>query len=157
MEECGRSGRDAGGQELTADLPPAVRIHGIEEARIPLAVARHLGVPMTLVSAPGAAGHAGAGWWTALVAILREEYPDVAFVAVLDCGQAPGQVLAAIRAGCADIAFNGPDDVTARLDDIAAQAGSRLHRPIGRVLDLRGIRRSRDAVTAWLTGVPASG
>lgn len=134
-----------------------MRVHGIGEARTALSVARHLGKRVIVVSAPGAAGHAGAGWWAALTATLRAEFPDMDVIAVLDCGEAPGHVLAALRAGCTDIGFTGPDDVTARLSDIAGQAGARIHRPIEGTLDLRGIRRTRDAVTAWLTGVPASG
>lgn len=138
-------------------LPPAVRVHGIDEGRTALSVARHLGLDVTLASAPGAAGHAGAGWWVALAAALRAEFPEVPFVPVLDCGEAPGHVLAAIRMGCSDIAFSGPDDVTDRLSDIAAQVGARIHPPVAEALDLRGVRRSRDAVTAWLKAADAAG
>lgn len=115
-------------------------------------MARHLGQAVTLASARGAAGFAGAGWWKALSDLMAAEFPDVAFVAVLDCGDASGRVLSAVRAGCTDIAFAGPDDVRTKLADIAAQAGARLHLPIESPLSIRGVRRSRDAVTAWLTG-----
>jgi hypothetical protein len=54
-------------------MRPAIRIHSLAEARVALGVARELGRPVLLASAPGAAGHAGAGWWRALVEAARAE------------------------------------------------------------------------------------
>jgi hypothetical protein len=76
-------------------LAPAVVIHNIEDARLVLALDR----PATLVSAPGAALFAGAGWWVALMAVIRAEYPARIFDDLLDCGDAPGRAAEALRAG----------------------------------------------------------
>ncbi len=72
-------------------LPPAVVVHGLGDARRALAPGR----PVTLLSGPGAAIYAGAGWWRALVAASGTAGPDV-----LDCADAPGRAMEALRAGC---------------------------------------------------------
>jgi hypothetical protein len=74
---------------------PAVTIHSAADARSALAP----GLPVTLVSAPGAALYAGAGWWTALMAVARSEHPGRTFTDILDCGDAPGRAAEALRAG----------------------------------------------------------
>jgi hypothetical protein len=76
-------------------LPPAVMIHSAADAQSAL----RPGLPVTLVSAPGAALYAGAGWWTALMAAARTEHPGRAFDDLLDCGDAPGRAAEALRAG----------------------------------------------------------
>lgn len=76
-------------------LPPAVIVHQLDHARTVLA----LGCPVTLLSAPGAAAWAGCGWWRALVTQAGNACPGVAFTDVLDCGEASGQALAALRIG----------------------------------------------------------
>lgn len=83
--------------------PPAVVVHGLADARDALAP----GLPVTLVSAPGAALYAGAGWWTALMAAARAEHPDRSFDDLLDCGDAPGRAAEALRAGQRLIVLRG--------------------------------------------------
>lgn len=70
-------------------------IHGLVDARTVLAVGRGV----TLLSAPGAALFAGAGWWRALVARARAEYPAVPCDDILDCADASGLALGAFRIG----------------------------------------------------------
>jgi hypothetical protein len=73
--------------------PPAVIIHGLEDARAALAP----GLPVTLLSAPGAGAVGGALWWRALMRLARPgeaDGPDI-----LDCGTDAGAALAALRAG----------------------------------------------------------
>ena len=74
---------------------PAVIVHSAADARLALAP----GLPVTLVSAPGAALYAGAGWWLGLIAAARAAHPDRRFDDVLDCGDAPGAAAEALRAG----------------------------------------------------------
>ncbi len=76
-------------------LAPAVIVHGLDDAQAALAVGR----PVTLLSAPGAALYAGCLWWTALVAEARAGSPSVESSDILDCADAPGHALAAIRIG----------------------------------------------------------
>jgi hypothetical protein len=76
-------------------LPPAVVVHGLPDA---LAAVRP-GLPVTLLSAPGAASYAGALWWRAVIAAARAASPDVEVADVLDCADAPGRAMAALREG----------------------------------------------------------
>ncbi len=104
--------------------PPIV--HSLEQARTTLAAA-DVDRPVRLQSPPGAAGQHGIGWWQALTRALAAEFHDLEIEAVLDCGDAPGLALAALRAGIPVVRVSGlPDDVRDRLADIAGQMGARL-------------------------------
>ena len=103
------------------NLPPAIVVRGLTEVRAALAP----GLPVTLLSAPGTACHAGIGWWRALAGLARAE-ARAAVVDVLDCADAPGEAIEALRAGCRIVVL-APDmpawpDVAAR----AALAGATL-------------------------------
>ncbi|MBI1206351.1 MAG: hypothetical protein GC191_03565 [Azospirillum sp.] len=126
-------------------------VYGLEDARTALGVAAGLGVAAILVSAPGAAGYAGCGWFAALIASARAEFPKVALTAILDCADQPGDVLAALREGIRDIHFTGRDDVAARLADIAGQHGAVLHRLLPEALDLRHCRDPAARCRNWLS------
>lgn len=97
------------------------RIHvaDIDQARAALAGSG----PVILVGEPGLAG---IGWWRELLTLLRAEYPDRAFEAVLDCGAAPGLALAALRAGIRWIEVEASPDLLAKLQAIAEQTGARI-------------------------------
>ena len=97
-------------------LPRAVVIHGLPHARMAL----QRGRPVTLLSAPGAPSYAGCGWWRALVAAARAEFPDMDPPDVLDCADAPGRALEALACGCGIIVLRrGP-----AFADIAERAAS---------------------------------
>ncbi len=74
---------------------PAVIVHGLADARAVLAV----GAPVTLLSAPGAALFAGCLWWRELIAAARADHPHAEAVDVLDCADASGMAMAALRSG----------------------------------------------------------
>jgi hypothetical protein len=74
---------------------PAVVIHGLADARAAMAPS----LPVTLLSAPGAALFAGCGWWRALIDFARAEYHGVPIDDILDCGDASGLALGALRIG----------------------------------------------------------
>jgi hypothetical protein len=97
-------------------LPPAVIVHGLPHARAALAP----GLAVTLLSAPGAACYAGVGWWRALVsqaAAGRAAPPDI-----LDCADAPGRALEALRHGQRLLVLRGLPPAV--FEDIAARAAS---------------------------------
>ena len=101
------------------ELYPAAIVHGLGDAVAALA----RGEPVTLISAPGAALHAGCGWWQTLIEAARAAYPDVPCIGILDCADATGQALAALRIGVTRLVLwpeaPGRDAVVA----IAAAAG----------------------------------
>ena len=74
---------------------PAAIVHGADDARLALSI----GLPVTLLSAPGAALYAGCGWWRALVRQALAAFPEVPAEDILDCGDGAGQALAALRIG----------------------------------------------------------
>jgi hypothetical protein len=81
------------------ELYPAVIVHGLKDATAALARAAAEGAPVTLLSAPGAAFHAGCGWWRAMAGAARARYPNVPCIDILDCADGTGQALAALRIG----------------------------------------------------------
>jgi hypothetical protein len=126
-------------------LPPAVIVHGLNDARKAVAA----GLPVTLLSAPGAAAYAGCGWWQALLRALRNECPQAAVADLLDCGEASGQALAALRIGLRHLVLApqapGWDAVAA----IAAGQGGRVMRQPPPALDL-GSSPTDLALRRWL-------
>ncbi len=119
--------------------PPAIVIHGLDHARLALAS----GVAVTLLSAPGAALYAGAGWWRALIAQSGTRLPDI-----VDCADAPGRALEALACCCRIIVLHpcpAWDQVAARASD----AGATLLRERPPALDLAVPGAARD-IAAWL-------
>ncbi len=96
-------------------LPPAVMVHGLEQARAALAP----GLPVTLLSGPGAGAYAGVGWWLALIAHAAGTATPP--LHILDCGEATGRALEALRAGQQRLVLSAPPTLFA---DIAARAAS---------------------------------
>ena len=137
--------------DLPAKTRP-IRIHSLAEARAACAAAAELGVPLLLVSAPGAAAYAGAGWFRAVIARAAALHPSVEMAAVLNCADRPGDALGALSAGIAALLFTGRADVAARLADIAARSGARLLTDLPEPLDLRGVRDPQRACREWLGG-----
>jgi hypothetical protein len=125
---------------------PAVIIHGAEDGRRALA----LDLPVTLCSAPGAALYAGAGWWCAMMALLRAERPARAFEDILDCGDVPGRAAEALRAGQRLLVLDGAAPAMAdRVRRMALECGATVLAAMPPALDLaqRGALRR---LPAWL-------
>jgi len=70
----------------------------------------------------------GAGAFLALIKAARAAVPGVAVEAVLDCGDAPGHALGALRLGAEAISLTAPDEVMQKIAEIAAQTGAKLYR-----------------------------
>lgn len=84
-----------------------------------LQVADGLMIDVQLRSAPGASAFAGVGY---LHALGEEAGHEV----LIDCHDDAGLVMAALRAGCRLLVFNGPDETYQRLADMAAYHGATL-------------------------------
>lgn len=100
-----------------------VTVRTLEEARSALAE----GGPVRLDSPPGAALFHGVSWWLALLRLLDAEFPGAEYDAVLDCADAPGAALAAIRSGVKRIRLDST--VADKVADIARQAGVAVETP----------------------------
>ena len=130
----------------------AIIVHGLDHARAALAAAADCGRPVTLLSASGAAGYAGAPWFLRLVALAADEHPDAEWEAVLDCADRPGHVLAALRQGASAVRFTGSKATAAKLAAIAESYGARLETGRPKALDVRGEADPSAACRTWLGG-----
>jgi len=74
---------------------PSVVVHSLADARTTLSIGRSV----TLLSAVGAVIFAGSAWWRALIDRAAAEYPDVRCDDILDCADASGLALGALRIG----------------------------------------------------------
>jgi hypothetical protein len=123
-------------------LPPAVVVHGLDDARQALAPGR----PVTLLSGPGAAIYAGCGWWRALVTASGTTGPDV-----LDCADAPGRAMEALRTGCRLLVLDPAVPAAGLVAARAAAVGASVLPQRPPALDLAqpgSLRR----LEAWLAG-----
>lgn len=93
-----------------------------------LAAARASGTAPVLLTPENAAAIYGAGYLGALQARAREEFPDVPFTLIVDCGDTPGYALACLRAGVSRISMATHND---KIADIARKMGAELvRRPV---------------------------
>jgi len=99
--------------------PPVVIVADIDEAREALRAARLLGLGLRLASPRGAVRHAGAGYYRALGAEIGAEL-------VIDCDDAAGFAMEALRLGARDLVYRGEAGVRRRLDAIARTLGGRV-------------------------------
>ena len=151
-----RAESEAGGGD-----PPAVTVHAAAEAALALSLAGKHGV--LLLSAPGAAGYLGPAWFLAMVAAAVAAVPGVPHKPVLDCADAPGQALGALRAGLRDLVLDSACPAFAQVEAAAAALGGRLRRVRPASLDLGPLELSRAGARAklakWLSdgGRPGPG
>ncbi|MGH7189236.1 MAG: hypothetical protein ACREF0_08685 [Acetobacteraceae bacterium] len=124
---------------------PAVIVHGLEDARAALAPGR----PVTLLSARGAALYAGCGWWQAMVEAARAEFPATDVDDVLDCADAPGRALEALRVGVRNLVLDADCPAFPTVERVAAELGAQVLPAAPTALDL-GQRGAMRRLLAWL-------
>jgi hypothetical protein len=124
---------------------PAVIVHGLADARAALAP----GMKVTLLSAPGAALFAGCLWWRQLVAAARSDYPCTEASDILDCADASGLAMSALRSGVHRLVLWPQAPGQAKVAAIAEAQGGFVLSQAPAALDLahrNAIRR----LDAWL-------
>ncbi len=130
--------------------PRSIIVHGIAHARAAAAAASALDGPVRIRSAPGAASYGGAGWFLEMIDIVRAEYPDARIEASLDCADAPGHAMAALRRGAEMIRFRGARATNQKISALAAAHGAVLDTARGAPLDLLAIGDAERACLKWL-------
>jgi len=110
---------------------PAVTVHGLEQACTVL----RPGLPATLLSAPGAALAGGCLWWRELVAAARQAVPGTPCEDILDCADAPGRAMAALRIGQTFLILDPACPAFAAVAAAAATLGARILATRPRSLD----------------------
>ena len=126
---------------------PAVIVHGAEDVRAALAA----GLKLTLLSGPGAALYAGCLWWRELASLARREYPFLVGADVLDCADAAGRALEAIRIGQSCLILSPAAPGFAAVAAIAEAGGLTLLRERPPALDM-AVRGASRHLEAWLRG-----
>ncbi len=125
-------------------------MHGIAHARAAAAAAATLGVAVRIRSAPGAAAYGGAGWFLEMIDIVRAEYPNARIEASLDCADAPGYAMAALRRGAEMIRFRGTKTAGEKIAQLADARGAVLDKSRAAPLDRSGIGDPESACLGWL-------
>ena len=105
--------------------PRVIIVHGIAHARAAAAAATKLDVVVRIRSAPGAAAYAGAGWFMEMISIVRAEFPNARIEASLDCADAPGYAMAALRRGTDMIRFRGTRTACEKVTQLARRSRRR--------------------------------
>ncbi len=100
-------------------IHPAVIVHGLADARVVLAAA----APVTLLSAPGAVMFAGCSWWREVVRAARAGYPGTPVIDILDCADASGLALGALRSDVCRLVLRPDAPGWAAVARIAADQG----------------------------------
>ena len=104
---------------------PVILVRDWRSTEAALQGARANGTSPILVTPEAAASSHGAGYLGALQARAEQEFPDVDFELIVDCGDAPGHALACLRAGVKRISMSEPNE---KIADIARQMGAQLVR-----------------------------
>jgi hypothetical protein len=129
-------------------LPPAVTVHG----RANINAALKPGLPVTLLSARGAALFAGVSWWRALIADGRAAFPATPGTDILDCADAPGRAMAALRAGQRLIVLAPSCPAYAAVAAAGAANGATVLPARPASLDMAA-RDAQRRLRAWLTAM----
>jgi hypothetical protein len=124
-----------------------VVIYGSADARAVLSV----GAPVVLLSAEAAALYAGSGWWRALIAGAIAEYPDAMCDDILDCADASGLALGALRIGQRRIVLHPSAPGWNRVAATAASLGALVLAERPPALDMRQ-RAAAHRLHGWLRG-----
>ena len=128
-------------------LSPAVIVHGLGMAQLALETARVCERPITLLSSHGAGAYAGVGWWRAMV---QQAGADAD---ILDCGEAPGRALEALRAGQKLIVLRADPRIWDDIAERAARCGGMLFAQAPPALDMAEPNAAR-RLPAWLQAPP---
>jgi hypothetical protein len=128
---------------------PAVIVNGLDDAVAVLRAAR--GAPATLLSAPGAPLFAGCLWWRAVVRRALEAVPGSDAADVLDCADAGGLAVSALRIGQRSIVLYPAAPGHAAVIAIAADCGAAVLPAPPPALDLAA-RGAARLLEAWLHG-----
>jgi hypothetical protein len=130
---------------VISDRYPAVVVHGLRHARSALTIGR----PVTLLSAPGTALFAGCGWWRAVIERARDEHPGVPVDDILDCADAPGLALGALRIGQRRLVLSPTSPGWQSVAAIAASLGGEVLTSRPQALDMAD-RNAARRLHDWL-------
>lgn len=128
-------------------------VHSLGQARAALVAAASLKRKVVLASGPGAGAYAGPAWFKSLVEQAKSACPGAEAEAALDCGEAAGAALAALRMGFKRVGFSGNAQARADLEDMARALGAAIETGSDdSALDLRDQKNAEASCRAYLAG-----
>jgi hypothetical protein len=130
------------------NIPPAVMVHGLSDIEAAIETALALARPVTLLSAPAAGVYAGCLWWRALIDTVQTDTP---FIDILDCADASGLALGALRCGVSRLILSAEAPGWAAVAALASQQGGFVLPQAPQALDL-SVRSARRRLPDWLNG-----
>lgn len=107
------------------------------------------GLPVMLLSGAGAGLYGGCLWWQALLAAA-----GFGGLSLLDCADAPGRAVEAIRLGLPGVVLDCEAGVFATVAALGAASGVVVLGRAPEALDL-GVRGAERHLAAWLAGAKA--
>lgn len=140
-------------------LPPLLVVHDAADLRVAVDAAMRARLPrLGVLSAPSAGCFLGAPWWRALVALspAPSGRQTPALIDILDCGDAAGRALEALRLGQRVLVLDRACPQFQAVGERAAGLGATIlaERPPGLDLSERGAVRR---VAAWLADEAGAG
>ena len=143
--------------ERSQDIRPVFVVHSLAHAAAAAEAAAEAGMAVTLSSAPGATGYAGAEWFLAILAALAETRPAAEIDGVLDCGDDAAAAIEALHAGARWVRLDATGAGLDEVAELAQSAGARLNGPAGPALDLGKVHDIDGACRAFLARPPSGG
>lgn len=125
--------------------PPAVAVHGLAQACAVIGS----GLDATLISGPGAGWYAGAAWWVAVMQAARDACGAAPAVDMLDCADAPGAAVSALRLGQRLVILDAACPAFPRVAAMARALGAEVLATRPPCLDLSEAGAER-RLAAWL-------
>src|SRR4029079_5185368 len=132
------------------DHRPAFIVHSWKHVALVLEAARQQRRAVWLLSPVAASYSSGVGFWSAIQQRIGALYPEVDVRLAVDCDDAAGHVLAALRVGLKFLVFRGNEAARQRLVDIAQQSGAALIEAPADALDLLPLARPQADILARL-------
>ncbi|MFO0995489.1 MAG: hypothetical protein U1F33_02320 [Alphaproteobacteria bacterium] len=130
-------------------------VHHLDHALAALQAAGATGTEIVLLSPEGFALYGGAGLFASIIAEASRQCPTVAFRAMLDCADAPGYALSALRIGIKAVRLGGRAEARRRVGEIARKLGAEVVARRPRALELLDRADAEAACRAWLEPGPA--
>ena len=134
-----------------------VVIHGIDQARLVCQFIRQKRLQedflLELWSAKNGSGSIGPAWFKGIIDIIRNDFPDLRVIGVLDCGKAAGHSLAALREGVDCIYTSTRPSVTKKIKMIADVAHVEVRTKRPKMPDLLEANKSKEILLKYLSKV----
>jgi hypothetical protein len=132
---------------------PAIVVHTLDHAKSALAAAERTKSPILLLSPEGFAAYGGALLFHTMVEQAQIAYPAARCTAMLDCGDAPGHALGALRTGFKAVRLGGRAAARTRVGAIAAKLKATVVAKRPPALDLLDSVSPEEDCMKFLTGL----